>query len=177
MTKSLATRFEQLQPVLMLLLPATADDVEALVDVQQEGAIRGLSHIFPQDEFPFPRAAVVARWHEEIADPGTHAYICLDSVGNVSGFAATRGAEVLHFGTSVGDWGTGLAQALHDALLAELAVTAPAEATYAWLRVFEDNQRARRFYQRLGWGETSNWTRTRFPPHPTLIELRRALAR
>lgn len=171
------TRFARLQPVLMLLLSATANDVEALVDVQQEGAIRGLSHIFPQDEFPFPRAAVVARWHEEIADAGTHAYICLDSAGNISGFAATRRVEVLHFGTSVRTWGSGLAQVLHDAVLSELAVTAPAEATSVCLRVFEDNQRARRFYQRLGWAETSNRTRTAFPPHPTLIELRRALSR
>ncbi len=160
-----------------MLLPATANDVEALVDVQQEGAIRGLSHIFPQDDFPFPRAAVVARWHEEIAEAGTRAYICPDSAGNVSGFAATRGDELLHFGTSVHTWGSGLAQALHDAVLEALAVTAPAEATYARLRVFEDNRRARRFYQRLGWAETPNRTRTRFPPHPTLIELRRALSR
>lgn len=147
------------------------------MDVQQEGAVRGLSHIFPQDEFPFPRATVVARWREEISNAETHAYICRDPNGSLSGFAATRGVELLHFGTSVGSWGSGLAQLLHDAVLAELAVTAPAEATFACLRVFEANQRARRFYQRLEWAETSNRTRTAFPPHPTLIELRRALPR
>lgn len=82
----------------------------------------------------------LARWHEEIANPGTRAYICLDSAGDVSGFAATREVELLHFGTSARTWGSGLAQALHDAVLAELAATAPVEATYTRLRVFEDNQ-------------------------------------
>lgn len=45
-------------------------------------------------------------------------------------------------------WGTGIGQALLDALVAELAAGGAPEAT---LWVLEPNQRARAFYERGGW--------------------------
>ena len=45
---------------------AIADDLEALLDVQEEGAVAGLANVFPQDLYPFPRAAVRRRWEEEL---------------------------------------------------------------------------------------------------------------
>ena len=47
---------------------ASVDDLEALLDVQEEGAIAGLANIFPQDRYPFPRQAVRRRWIEEFDD-------------------------------------------------------------------------------------------------------------
>lgn len=38
------------------------------------------------------------------------------------------------------------------------------------LRVFADNVRARRFYERLGWRPTGRVSRTSFPPDPVLLE-------
>lgn len=160
----------------MILRVATHDDVEALVDVQEHGAVRGLSHIFPQDAHPFPRMEIVRRWHDEIADPLTHAYVATIPAGAVSGFAATRGTEMLHFGTAVHTWGTGLAGEFHDALLRVLATTAHAGTTRIRLRVFEANLRARRFYEKLGWRPTGHNTRTSFPPHPVLLGYDRAMA-
>jgi putative acetyltransferase len=47
---------------------AVAEDILAIVTLQQEGGVLGLSHIFPQDRYPFPEE-IVRRWHAEIDDP------------------------------------------------------------------------------------------------------------
>jgi hypothetical protein len=60
-------------------------DVEALVDVQQAGAVRGLAHIFPQDRYPFPREVIVQRWFHEIADPDVRVYVSADESGGITG--------------------------------------------------------------------------------------------
>jgi RimJ/RimL family protein N-acetyltransferase len=154
---------------------AVIEDLDALLHVQEEGAIRALAHVFPQDAYPFPRAALAQRWRAEIADPQMRTYVCTDDAGLVTGFAATRAAELLHFGTAVASWGTGLACELHDAVVGELARTVPAGTTHIRLRVFKANLRARRFYEKLGWRPTGRSTRTTFPPHPVLVEYQRPL--
>jgi RimJ/RimL family protein N-acetyltransferase len=151
---------------------ATAADIDPLLAVQEEGATRALSHIFPQELYPFPRETLRSRWRDEIADPGIHAYIVLGDDSEVVDFAATRGDELLHFGTAVKTWGTGLAAVAHDAVIGTLRT----EGTEVQrLRVFEENHRARRFYEKLGWQQTAIRSRTRFPPYPVLIEYRRAV--
>lgn len=157
----------------MIVRLAVVADVHPLVDVQQQGAVLGLSHVFPQDTHPFPREDIARRWIAEIADPATQAYVCTDDQGNITGFAATRGGELLHFGTSPTTWGSGLAAELHDAVLGTIAETA--SGTCVRLRVFEANLRARRFYEKLGWRQTGVRTATSFPPHPELLEYDRRL--
>ncbi|WP_144124094.1 GNAT family N-acetyltransferase [Catellatospora sichuanensis] len=149
----------------MLLRLAEPEDLDDLLDVQQEGAQRALAHIFPQDTHPFPRDLIFARWVAEIADPGIEVYV-IEREGRVSGFAATRGDELLHFGTAADTWGTGLAAAAHDDILKRLSA---AGVTLARLRVFEENHRAIRFYEKLGWQRTPARTRTSFPPYPVLV--------
>lgn len=156
-----------------VLRPAGEGDLDALLLVQQEGAVLALSHIFPQDEHPFPRRAVRERWEGELADPDTNVYVVTDADGNVRGFAATRRDELLHFGTAVSTWGSGLARTAHDELLERLA---GAGVGVARLRVFEENRRARRFYEKLGWSETGRRSNGSFPPHPVLLEYERSLA-
>jgi RimJ/RimL family protein N-acetyltransferase len=159
----------------VIVRPATPDDVEALVDVQERGAVLAFAHIFPQDAYPFPRARIVARWREEIADAGTRVYVATDEAGAVTGFAATRGSVLLHFGTAVETWGTGHAREFHDALLDTIAGTAPGGTTRVRLHVLEANGRARRFYEKLAWRPTGAIVRSPFPPHPVLVEYDREL--
>jgi RimJ/RimL family protein N-acetyltransferase len=161
----------------VFLRAAQLGDLDELVAVQEEGAVTALAHIFPQESYPFPRAEVRDRWAREIADPAISAYVSTDAARGVTGFAATRGDELLHFGTAVATWGTGLAQQLHDAVLQELRRTGPGDADRIWLRVFEENRRARRFYEKLGWTLDGRRTRTSFPPHPVLLRYERTLAR
>ena len=153
----------------MILRVATQADVDALLDVQQPAAVEGLGHVFPQDRYPFPRAAIAARWVQEIANPdvGVHLYVRHD--GSIQGFAALHDRELLHFGTALPTWGTGVASRFHDALLDDFA-SSLGLPTVLTLRVFEENRRARRFYDKHGWLPTGRRSRTGFEPHPVLLE-------
>ena len=97
----------------------TTSDVDAVLAVQEPGAVRGLAEVFDKAAHPFPRDAVARRWREEIEDPGVDCLVALEG-DVVVGFAATRGDELLHVGTAVDTWGTGLATWLHDEVLARL---------------------------------------------------------
>lgn len=143
-------------PVLRPLVPADLDD---LLEVQQLGAVTGLGHIFPQDRYPFPVEAIHERWERELADPEVDCFAVVTD-GRVVGFAATRGNELLHFGTAVETWGSGLADAAHAEVLAHLRRRGHARA---WLWCYVDNTRAVRFYLRLGWraSEVAEPSRTR----------------
>lgn len=55
---------------------------------------------------------------------------------------------------------------LHD----ELLRTYPPAVTRVRLRVFAQNLRARRFYEKCGWMQTGVTSRTQFEPYPLLIE-------
>jgi ribosomal protein S18 acetylase RimI-like enzyme len=146
-------------------------DLSALVDVQRGGAVLALGEVFPQGNYPFPTQEVRARWRAEIADPQIEAFV-VDSEGTVVGFAATRGEELLHFGTSVETWGTGLAARVLAEIVDRLVL---AGVTVARLRVFEGNGRACRFYEKQGWAATLRRSRTSFPPYPVLVEYERRL--
>jgi RimJ/RimL family protein N-acetyltransferase len=148
--------------------PMAYADLPELVVMQERGAVAGLSNVFPQDAHPFPRETIRSRWREELADPDIAAYVATEGPGHVVGFAARRGDELLHFGTAVETWGSGLATWLHD----ELVATYPRELRELRLRVFTENRRGRRFYEKLGWKATGLESRTSFPPHPTLLEYR-----
>lgn len=158
----------------MILRAAHSADVDALLDVQQPAAIEGLGHIFPQDQHPFSRTAVAERWLLEIADPEVDVYLYTEEDGSIRGFASVRSHELLHFGTALPTWGTGLASRLHDALLRVTAQTLGTPTTLT-LRVFDENHRARRFYAKHGWQPTGRTSRTAFAPHPLLLEYERHL--
>jgi RimJ/RimL family protein N-acetyltransferase len=149
----------------MLLRDATTADLAELVHVQETGALAGLTHIFPQDTYPFPGSAVRARWASEIDSPDVEVYVVVRQEDRIEGFAAVHGNELLHFGTAVESWGTGLAAAVHPELIERLARAGRPTAT---LRVFEQNHRARRFYEKMGWTSTQRLTRSTFAPYPVL---------
>jgi RimJ/RimL family protein N-acetyltransferase len=151
------------------LRQATLSDVGHMLDVQEPAAIQGLAHIFPQADHPFPRHTVTERWRSEIADIETVVYVSTDNRERITGFAARREDELLHFGTALELWGTGLASWLHD----ELLMTYPPSVSRVRLRVFAENRRARRFYEKHSWTETGATSRTTFAPHPLLIEYAR----
>lgn len=146
--------------------PATEPDLVELVGMQEAAAVVALAHVFPQDTHPFPREAVLERWRAELQDPDVAVYVSTDHADRITGFAARRHDELLHFGTAITTWGTGLASALHDALVA----TYPPGLSRIWLRVFEQNRRGRRFWEKHGWTSTGRTSRSPFAPHPVLVE-------
>ncbi|WP_377641274.1 GNAT family N-acetyltransferase [Oryzobacter terrae] len=152
-------------PAVVSLRRMTAGDVEDVLDVQQPGAVLGLADVFPQELFPFPRETVGRRWRDEIADPVVDCLV-VELDGAVVGFAATSGREVRHFGIAPALWGTGVAAAAHDALLDLMAARG---IRRAWLTVYTDNHRGRRFYERLGWRPTGATSVGPVPPHAQLL--------
>ena len=153
---------------------ARPGDVAALVEVQRDGAVEALSHIFPQDTHPFPVDEVRRRWAVEVDDPALRCYVVSHVEEGLLGFGAIRRDELLHFGTAPRTWGSGLAVEFHDALLDTFDAS---RTSRIWLRVFEENMRARQFYEKLGWRRTDARSRTSFPPHPTLVHYERDLER
>ena len=145
----------------------TPGDLDALLSVQREGARVALGHIFSQGRHPFPTETVRERWSQEIASPDADCFMVLGPAGEVAGFAATRGSEFLHFGTALHSWGSGLAGRAHDEVLSHLRAQGHRQG---WLRVFEENRRARRFYERRGWVVTGERSTTPFAPHPVLLK-------
>jgi len=150
----------------MQFRPATVDDVSELVAVQEEAAVVALADIFPQDRFPFPRQEIVERWTAELHDPDTHVYVPTDDAGRITGFAARRDDEVLHFGTARSTWGTGHARDVHDALVA----TYPDDLERIRLFVLTENHRARRFWEKVGWRPTGRESRSPYLPYPHMAE-------
>lgn len=159
-----------------VLRPLVSADLDELLRIQREGAVAGLGHIFPQQEHPFPIDTIRARWEAELSDPGVRCFAILQD-GRLAGFGALRGNELLHFGTALATWGSGLAGCAHDELMQVLRAEGHRRA---WLRVFDENVRAVRFYTRRGWVPTDATEPTTFPPHPTLrrfeldLEVRRS---
>lgn len=142
----------------------TEEDLDSLLKVQETGAVLGLCHIFPQAEHPFPTDSVRARWTRELSSAEKDCFAVIHK-GELAGFAATRADEFLHFGTAVDRWGTGLAGAAHDEVLDHLRAQGYKRA---WLRVFDENIQAIRFYVRHGWMATEITSRTTYAPFPTL---------
>ena len=147
------------------LRPLTEPDLDRLIELQEAGGVTGLGHVFPQDTNPFPREQVAARWRAEIADRDTDA-LAVEVEGRLQGFVALHGDELLHFGTAVETWGTGLADDAHDLAVDRLAARGVRTAR---LWVFAENGRALRLYERLGWRPTGATRPTTFPPYPTLL--------
>lgn len=148
-----------------ILRPMTEADVPRVVAIQEPASVASLASVFPQEEFPFPRADVARRWREEINTPVIDCIVVV-AAGAVVGFAAIHKDEVLHFGIAIEHWGTGLAHQAHDALIDLMRSRG---VTRAWLRVFTGNSRGRAFYERLGWRPTGERTRSTFAPNPELL--------
>ncbi|GAA1624219.1 hypothetical protein GCM10009828_060550 [Actinoplanes couchii] len=100
-----------------------------------------------------------------MTDPGVRVLV-IRRHDSTAGFVALKADQLLHLGTAVSTWGTGLASAAH----AEIIALLPANPR---LWVFTGNHRARRFYTRHGWSPTGSTRPTAFEPHPELMEYRR----
>ena len=149
-----------------VLRPMTPADLDVVLPIQRESAQVAFATVFPQDEFPFPTETIKQRWEQELADPDTSCFVIVDADRSTAGFTAVRGDQFLHFGTALGSWGSGLAGAAH----AEVLDLWRAEGYQrGWLRVLEQNHRARRFYERRGWQPTGESERSAFAPFPVLL--------
>ena len=106
----------------------------------------------PDGWSPPPPDEPLAR--ERLGDPLAWSRVALHGarvVGVVVWRPVTGGALLSWLFTDPGEWGSGLAQGLHDSAIAAMRTAGHAEAE---LWVHDANGRARRFYERNGWTPT-----------------------
>jgi GNAT superfamily N-acetyltransferase len=147
---------------LLEIREARADEGPALAAVQELASLAALAHIFPPQQYPYPREAVQARWAAAVAEGETRALIALSGEEPV-GAACVADGWLAGLYVVPERWGTGLAVELHDQALDEVRSLGSGSCM---LWVLEENARARRFYERRGWRENGESRVVEFPPNP-----------
>ena len=155
---------------------ATIDDVCALRDLEREANLAGLGHVFPAERYPFPDADVLARWALVLDEPGVTVLVRDDAErggGRIDVFAAYDDHSLRHLAVHPDRWGSGLASTAIDAVLRAMEQRGTAVAE---LWCLEENRRARRLYEYLGWRPTDDRRAAPWPPHPTEMRYTRLIA-
>jgi len=141
---------------------ARSDEAEALAELQRDASLAALAHIFPPERYPFPLDDVRERWRAALVDPGMFVLVAEED-GRPVGLAGARRDWLDGLYVAPTHWGTGVAADLHDRAL-ELVRAGGSHECRLW--VLEGNERARRFYERLGWRENGDTRVVPFPPNP-----------
>jgi GNAT superfamily N-acetyltransferase len=140
---------------------ARLDEGDALAEIQRRASVAALGHIFPPEKYPYPIEAIRLRWRDALDEGRTP--ILYEEDGEMLGVALT-GPEWLDGLYVVRErWGSGVALALHDAALDGLRADG-SERCHLW--VLEENRRARRFYEKLGWRLNECTRVVPYPPNP-----------
>jgi putative acetyltransferase len=141
---------------------ARPDEAEALAEIQRDACLAAFAHIFPPDLYPFPMDDVRERWITALADPET-AVLVAEADGRAVGLAGFRAEWLDGLYVAPECWAGGVGLALHDRVLERLRER---DSNRCHLWVLEDNERARRFYERHGWQENGLTRVVPFPPNP-----------
>lgn len=128
--------------------------------------VASLAHIFPPEQYPFPREAILERWHSELADPRFECLVHRRD-GRIVGYVMGHQNWLNHIATLPSEWGSGLANVLMDAGTRARRAEGH-RRLHLW--VLKENHRARRLYDRLGWRPSGVEVAEPFPPHPDKLE-------
>jgi RimJ/RimL family protein N-acetyltransferase len=141
---------------------ARPDEAEALASIQRDASLAALAHIFPPELYPYPIAEIRQRWRGALADP-VMTVLVAEQEGALVGVAGFRAEWLDGLYVTPALWGHGVGRELHDEVLDRLCAGGSARC-HLW--VLEHNDRARRFYERLGWRENGDTRVVPFPPNP-----------
>jgi GNAT superfamily N-acetyltransferase len=141
---------------------ARPDEAPTLAAIQRDASLAALGHIFPPELYPYPMDEVTDRWAEALADDEAAVFVYED--GAVVGVAGARAEWLDGLYVLPEWWSRGVGRALHDHVLDHLRAGG---STQCHLWALEHNDRARRFYERLGWHEDGTSRVVPFPPNPT----------
>ena len=152
---------------------ATLDDLIPLLDLERAANLAGLGHVFPADEFPFPDDDVLARWALVLDEPGVDVLVRDTADGSgIDLFAAYDDRSLRHLAVHPDRWGDGLATTAIETVLRAMDDRG---TTIAELWCLEENTRARRLYEYLGWREERDRRPAPWPPHPTEMRYTRLI--
>jgi RimJ/RimL family protein N-acetyltransferase len=150
---------------------ATEADAYALCDLEQAANLAALGHVFPPERYPFPTDAVLSRWALVLAEDGVDVLVRDGERGLVC-YAAHDDSWLRHLAVHPDHWGRGLGTAAVEAATAAMARRGSREAS---LWCLEENRRARRLYERLGWRPAAERRDASWPPYPVEMRYTRAL--
>jgi GNAT superfamily N-acetyltransferase len=145
-----------------LIREARSDEAEALAAIQRDASLAALAHIFPPELYPYPTPEIRQRWREALADPAVTVLVA-EQDGAAVGVAGCRAEWLDGLYVTPPEWSHGVGRELHDEVLARLRAGGSARCN---LWVLEHNDRARRFYEWLGWRENGDTRVVPFPPNP-----------
>ena len=138
------------------------DEAESLAAIQRDASLAANAHIFPPELYPFPMGEIIERWESLIDDSAVTVLVRVEDDAAV-GVAGSRAEWLDGLYVLPEWWSRGVGRALHDEVLDRLR-TDGCERCQLW--VLEDNDRARQFYERLGWAENGTSRVVPFPPNP-----------
>lgn len=138
---------------------ATVADAEALTRLERDANLVALAHVFPG--VPYPYAEVRERWRRLLADPQVRVEVA-GGPGRLDVYLAWDDSRLRHLGVRPELWGQGLARR---------AVEHAVGVRRLW--VLRDNERARGFYEHLGWAPTGREQPAEWPPYPVELEYAR----
>ena len=153
---------------------ATVDDLSALRDLERDANLVGLAHVFPPERYPFPEDDVLARWALVLDEPGVDVLVhdAGDDGPGLDVFAAYDDRSLRHLAVHPRCWGTGLATTAIETVLRAMDDRG---TTIAELWCLEENRRARRLYEYLGWRAAPDRRPAPWPPHPTEMRYTRLI--
>jgi len=146
-------------------------DLAALRNLERVANLAALSHVFPPASYPFPDDDVLARWRLVMDDPEATVVVAEQPVGIVA-VGAYDDRTIRHLAVHPDHWGEGLASALIELALREMDLRGVTEAS---LWCLEENHRARRLYEYLGWRASGETQQAAWPPHPTELRYTRLI--
>jgi GNAT superfamily N-acetyltransferase len=155
---------------------ATPDDLSALLDLERTANLAALGHVFPPDRYPFPDDDVLARWALVLDEPGADVLVHdagPDQAG-IDVLAAYDDRSLRHLAVHPRRWGSGLATVAIEKVLHAMDERGTAVAE---LWCLEENRRARRLYEHLGWRAATDRRPAPWPPHPTELRYTRPVPR
>ena len=146
---------------------ATEADLLSLMRLERDASVAALGHVFPPDRYPFPEYDVLARWRLALDDPTVRVKVVDAPAGmRLAALVAHDGSTLRHLAVHPTHWGSGLATTAIAMVLDEMAQQG---ATVAGLWCLEQNHRARRLYEHLGWRLSDRREEAAWPPYPTQI--------
>jgi GNAT superfamily N-acetyltransferase len=151
---------------------ATRDDIVALRDLEREANLAALGHVFPPDRYPFPEDDVLARWAIVLEAPDVDVMVAEDA-GEIVAYAAYDDSTLRHLAVRPDRWGQGLASTAVETVLLAPELRG---CTIASLWCLEENHRARRLYEYLGWRPSPERREAPWPPHPVEMRYTRLVA-
>jgi RimJ/RimL family protein N-acetyltransferase len=152
---------------------AAPADLLDLARLERDANLAALGHVFPPDEHPFPFDDVLARWRLVLDDPA--AVVLVEDGPDGRGLAALAAYDddtLRHVAVDPRHWGEGLATAAIETAMHAMEQRGTAVAS---LWVLEENHRARRLYDYLGWRPTDDVRAAPWPPHPVEVRYTRLL--